>query len=125
MQNSDVDSVIGKALLGFIGIVLFFAAFSIIFAYTNKSERDVTVHVYDKRPLHSGHDSHGITLVLTDAGIFKNMDSAAHDKFNSVFLYKKIKIGRCYIFRVVGQSIPLLGHYPNIVSIKEIRCEDK
>jgi len=125
VQNSDIDSVIGKALLGFISIILIFAAFSIIFAYTDKSERNITVHVHDKRPLHPGHDSCGITLILTDIGIFKNMDSAAHGKFNSTSLYKKIKIGRCYIFRVVGQSIPLLGHYPNIISIKEIRCKNK
>lgn len=61
-----------------------------------------------------GDDEDGNVIVL------RNSDSLSRGKFDSSDIQGLIKIGKTYDFVVVGQRIPFLSCYENIIDLYEV-----
>lgn len=59
-------------------------------------------------------------LLMTDAGIFQNTDSVAHDKGDFAELQNRLKAGCTYDAVVYGFRSKPLGMYKNVVDAKHI-----
>jgi hypothetical protein len=95
-----------------------------IFAVTHKT--NVTFTVQDKTiKIDCNHDSNGGRcsskyLIFTDHGVYQDTDSIFYLKFNSSDVYGKLKRNHTYNCKVYGFRIPIISHYKNLVSCKEV-----
>lgn len=85
--------------------------------YFNDSTIIATV---DRKESVSSRKSHTY-LIFTDKGVFENDDVFFRGKFNSSDFYNEIKEGHTYKFTVVGQRIPFLSMYKNIIKVEFIK----
>jgi len=58
------------------------------------------------------------TIYKTEQGDFQNTWSPLHGKFSNGEMEAQLKVGETYDITVVGLHIPVLGKYPNAISVK-------
>jgi hypothetical protein len=93
-----------------------------IFAVTHKT--NVTFTVSDKTVKMDCSGKHGCSskyLIFTDHGVYQDTDSLFYLKFNSSDVYGMLKRNHTYNCKTYGFRIPLISHYKNLVSCKEVK----
>lgn len=108
--------------LRFLGIISLCALFLFVLILGTASfyfnDTDVIATVDRKEAVNSGK-SHTY-LIFTNKGVFENNDILLRGIFNSSDIYNLIKEGKTYKFTLVGQRIPFLSMYKNIVKVAPV-----
>jgi hypothetical protein len=108
-----------KSIIGLIIVLGIIVLGSILFE-SYLSDDEVKVKVIKKE---ASYDEEGnlTYLIFTEDEIFINVNNNYHGKNNAEKLFKRIRKGRTYSFRVVGYSfrkmLPYLPEYRNIIDI--------
>lgn len=81
------------------------------------------ITVTDKNINIKGNAESGIKhvyMIFSEEGVYQNTDTIAYFKYNSSYVYSKLKIGETYNCLVYGFRVPFLSMYKNIVSCELI-----
>ena len=113
-------------------LIIFGIAFCFSCIYCLGTRRKTVFTVKEKGTLTHGYtnDGHGTTytnfmIYTKDGRAFKNVNSFWFWKWRSTELQAKMKAGKKYSALVYGWRIGAFNVYPNIVSVKEIKTNDK
>jgi hypothetical protein len=103
--------------LGF--LIVLYLLISIIYVYSTQFEKTITIS--EKYNIASGAGK-GLTInnsVMDEKyNVYKVSNSLYMLHFTSAELMMKIEKGKTYTVKGYGWRVPILGWYPNIVSIK-------
>ena len=108
-----------KKVKTFLAGLTLVAMAAVTYPYTSVYEHK-SVRVTDKLKNKAGE-----SLVYTDKGTFKVVDTWAFLRFNSSDILGKIEEGQVYNFKASGQRIGFLSWYENIISFEKVIDTDK
>ena len=128
MSRHDSDDMLDLAIRAFILMSLILIALGVMAPYEYLTRRDEIFTVKDKGTLTQGVVSDGngtvstdFMIYTTDNKVYKNDNTLFYWKWHSAELQSQIEKGKTYQATVNGLRIGILGTYPNILKIKEIK----